>query len=139
MVAAAAMIDSTLSGAKKATGDSVPAVTLTKPSIAAWLPCISPMSYCTSGGGGSSVASWVVYSKIGMARASRSLLIPLHGVLVAPGAGERLVDRGRVRLGAAKRVSDALCGNRVLGVRGIADERPPGAVRLSDEVGDTAP
>jgi len=56
------MIEPMCWGSKKSTGERVPAVTLTKASIAAWLPYMARISCCISGGGGSSVASCVVNS-----------------------------------------------------------------------------
>ena len=56
-VAADAMMRPMCSGSKNSTGDRVPAVTLTKASIASRLPCTAPRSCCISGGGISSVAS----------------------------------------------------------------------------------
>ena len=50
-------------------------------------------------------------------------------------AGKTGVNGLRQRLGIAEGVADTLCRHRVLVVAGVADERPAGAVRLSEEVG----
>ena len=42
------------------------------------------------------------------------------------------------QLGVAERVADALRGDRILVVAGVADERPAGSVRLAEEVGHGA-
>ena len=52
----------TWSGWRKSSGDIVPAMTLTKASMAAWLDWLAARSCCISGGGGSRVASCVVNS-----------------------------------------------------------------------------
>src|SRR6185436_10935211 len=45
------MIRPMFSGSKNSTGETVPAVRLTKASIASWLPCTAPSSCCISMGG----------------------------------------------------------------------------------------
>jgi hypothetical protein len=57
---------------KNSAGDSTPALTRANWSIAGWLPAIAASRRCRSGGGGSSVASWVVSSYIGSTWASRA-------------------------------------------------------------------
>jgi hypothetical protein len=57
---AAAKICPMWSGSKKAAAETVPAMTPTNSSIAAWLPASAPKSCCISAGGGSSVANSVV-------------------------------------------------------------------------------
>src|SRR6266542_3321642 len=50
------------------------------------------------------------------------------------GGGEGLVQGGGAQLGVAEGVADALRGDRVLGVAGIADQRPAAPERLAEEV-----
>ena len=62
------------------------------------------------------------------------LLVVGHRVVERAPAAERLVEGGGAQLGVAERVADPLRGDRVLGVAGVADERPARAVRLAEEV-----
>src|SRR5262249_53654012 len=62
------------------------------------------------------------------------LLVVGHRVVEAAGPGEGLVERVDEELDLMKRVGDAERGDRVLVVSGVADERPPGPVRLAEEV-----
>src|SRR5680860_831363 len=66
------MMRPTFSGAKNSGAGSVAAMTLTKSSIASWLPCIAPNSACISAGGGSSVANSQVNPYFGIASPSRA-------------------------------------------------------------------
>ena len=63
--AAVAKIWSMFCGEKNSAGDVTPALTRAKASIASVLPCTACSNRASSGGGGSSVASWVVHSYIG--------------------------------------------------------------------------
>ncbi len=51
------------------------------------------------------------------------------------GAGECLVEGGDEEFGVAERVADAVGGDGVTVVAGVADQRPARAVRLADLVG----
>src|SRR5262245_41318614 len=57
-----------------------------------------------------------------------------HRLLEGTHTAERLVERGGAQLGVAERVADALRGDGVLVVAGVADERPSPAERLAEEV-----
>ena len=55
-----------------------------------------------------------------------------------PPPGQHPAERRRAQLRVAERVADALGGDRVLVVPGVADERPARPVRLAEEVRDRA-
>ena len=132
------MMRPAFSGAKNSGAGSVPAMTLTKPSIASWLPCIAPMSCCISGGGRLDLRE-VAGELVDRQR----LLVPGalvvgHRVVVGASLGERVVEGRRHRLGVTERVGDPERRDRVLVVAGVADERPPRAVGLEEEARQVA-
>ncbi len=134
-----AMMRPMFSGLKNSGMGSVPAWTLTKSSMACWLPATAPSSCCVSGGGGWSslgeVERHLVHRHhVFVARR----LVGGHGVVVGAALGERGVEGVGEPLGVEERVGDALGGDRVQVVAGVADEGPARSVRLAEVAGEVA-
>jgi hypothetical protein len=95
-------------------------------------------SACISGGGGSSVASWIVNSYIGSTAASRSFWWRPIRVVERRVAGPDLAESVGNPFGVDEGVRDSLRRGGVLGVGGITDESRARPVRLPEEVGHTS-
>ena len=122
----------TFSSEKNSAGDVTPALTrANRPSLP---DCRAPREQLLQlGRRGASVANWQVNSYIGRTCSSRALILAASPRRrCAP--GERVVERGGAQLGVAEGVVDALRGDEVLVVAGVADQRPAGAEGLAEVV-----
>src|SRR5262245_54832789 len=66
------------------------------------------------------------------------MLVLVHDCVERTSAGEELVNRRGAGFCVVEGVADALCGDRILRVAGIADEYPARSERGAEEVGDAA-
>src|SRR5215471_17295301 len=87
---------------------------------------------------GTGAAAVRVAASASMAALSRFvalLLIAGQGDAFFGGAAQCLVERDGQQFGVAVGVAEAVAGDRVAVVAGVADQRPAGAVRCADHVG----